>query len=89
MDIEHAEIRASDAGPSSWWFSERMASPVLRCKMAKVTTNAAYRKSRGTDKPFTGSDEQANAIWIESMRREKWHPAKAAPQANPAPKPAK
>jgi hypothetical protein len=57
--------------------------------MAKVITNAAYRKSRGTDKPFTGSEEQANAIWIESMRREKWHPTRAAPPAKPASKPAK
>ncbi len=57
--------------------------------MSKAVTNAAYRKSRGTDKPFTGSDEQANAIWIESMRREKWHPAKASPPAKPAPKAAK
>jgi hypothetical protein len=56
--------------------------------MSKVVTNAAYRKSRGTDKPFNGSDEQANAIWIESMRREKWHAARAAPPAKPAAKPA-
>jgi hypothetical protein len=56
--------------------------------MSKVITNAAYRKSRGTDKPFSGSDQQANAIWIESIRRDKWHSARAAPPAKPAPQPA-
>jgi hypothetical protein len=56
--------------------------------MAKIITNAAYRKARGTDKPFTGSDEQANAIWIETVRQEKWHSAKTAP-AQPASKPRK
>ncbi|HSW00285.1 MAG TPA: hypothetical protein VLI39_08945 [Sedimentisphaerales bacterium] len=34
-------------------------------------TNAAYRKSRGTDKPFSGSEEQAKAIWNELIRQEK------------------
>jgi hypothetical protein len=57
--------------------------------MSKVITNAAYRKSRGTDKPFSGSDEQTNAIWIESIRQEKWHSPKAAPAAQAAPRPAK
>jgi len=56
--------------------------------MSRVITNAAYRKSRGTDKPFSGSDEQANAIWIESIRREKWHSTRTAPAAKPAPEPA-
>jgi hypothetical protein len=56
--------------------------------MSKIITNAAYRKSRGTDKPFSGSDQQANAIWIESIRRDKWHSARAAPPAKPAPQPA-
>jgi hypothetical protein len=54
--------------------------------MSKVTTNTAYRKLRGTDKPFSGSEEQAKAIWNELMRKEKWRPApKAAPTATPAP----
>jgi hypothetical protein len=56
--------------------------------MSKVTTNTAYRKLRGTDKPFSGSEEQARTIWNELMRKEKWHPAaKAAPAATPARKP--
>lgn len=55
--------------------------------MSKVTTNTAYRKLRGTDKPFSGSEEQARAIWNELMRKEKWHPAaKAAPTATPTAK---
>ena len=57
--------------------------------MSKVITNAAYRKSRGTDKPFTGSDQQTNAIWTESIRREKWHSTRAAAPAKPAPEPAR
>jgi hypothetical protein len=58
--------------------------------MSKIVTNAAYRKSRGTDKPFTVSEEQANAIWIESVRQAKWHSAKTAPVAvEPASKPQK
>jgi hypothetical protein len=54
--------------------------------MSKVMTNTAYRKLRGTDKPFTGSEEQAKAIWIESMQQAKWRSAKTAPAATPAPK---
>ena len=46
-------------------------------------TNTDYRKSRGTDKPFSGSEEQAKAIWIELLRKEKWRPAKAAPTTAP------
>lgn len=42
-------------------------------------TNAAYRKSRGTDKPFSSSVEQANAIWNEQIRREKFHYKKPDP----------
>jgi hypothetical protein len=55
--------------------------------MSKAVTNAAYRKSRGTDKPFTASEEQAKAIWIESVRQDRWRSAKTAPTATPAPKP--
>ena len=47
-------------------------------------TNDAYRKSRGTDKPFTASDEQAKVIWNESLRKEKWKSAKET--SAPAPK---
>jgi hypothetical protein len=50
------------------------------------TTNAAYRKSRGTDKPFSGSDEQAKAIWNELIRKEKYQYKKPNPPAEPAPK---
>ncbi len=53
--------------------------------MSKVVTNAAYRKSRGTDKPFNNSEEQAQAIWTEQVRKEKWTPAKATPAVKPAP----
>ena len=42
-------------------------------------TNTDYRKSRGTEKPFSGSEEQTKAIWNELIRKEKWRPAKAAP----------
>lgn len=49
-------------------------------------TNAAYRKSRGTDKPFNGSDEQAKAIWNELIRKEKYQYGKPIPPAEPAPK---
>jgi hypothetical protein len=30
--------------------------------------NMAYRKSRGTDKPFNGSEEQTKVIWSEYTR---------------------
>jgi|GEM_PF-569758 len=53
--------------------------------MSKIVTNAAYRKSRGTDKPFNNSEEQIQAIWTEQIRREKWAPAKAAPPVKPPP----
>jgi hypothetical protein len=47
--------------------------------------NAAYRKSRGTDKPFSGSEEQARVIWNEEIRREKYQYKKpdSAPEAAP------
>ncbi len=53
--------------------------------MSKIVLNAAYRKSRGTDKPFSGSDEQALAIWNELIRREKWRSTPTTPGATPAP----
>jgi hypothetical protein len=52
--------------------------------MSKIVTNTAYRKQRGTDKPFTVSEEQAKAIWIESVRQDKWRSAKAVPVTAPA-----
>jgi len=39
--------------------------------------NAAYRKSRGTEKPFSTSEEQAKAIWNELIRKEKHRYRKA------------
>jgi hypothetical protein len=51
--------------------------------MSKIVINAAYRKSRGTDKPFSGSDEQAMAIWNELIRKEKWRSTKETPAATP------
>jgi hypothetical protein len=55
--------------------------------MSKIVTNAAYRKSRGTDKPFSASEEQAQAIWTEQVRKEKekWTSAKATAAAKPPP----
>ena len=43
--------------------------------MSKPVTNTAYRKSRGTDKPFSGSEEQTQVIWNELIRKAKWRPA--------------
>jgi hypothetical protein len=48
-------------------------------------TNAAYRKLRGTDKPFSNSEEQAQAIWTEQVRSAKWTPARATPAVKPPP----
>jgi hypothetical protein len=47
--------------------------------------NAAYRKSRGTDKSFSSSEEQATAIWNELIRKEKHRYRKpdSAPEATP------
>ncbi len=53
--------------------------------MPKPVTNTSYRKSCGTDKPFSGSEEQTQAIWNELIRKEKWRPTKAAPAAEPKP----
>ncbi len=89
MNSEHTGIQASRPEESSVPLFERIASPLPRCKMAKIITNAAYRKSRGTDKPFTGSEEQSNAIWNEFIRQEKRYPPRATPPAKPASKPAK
>jgi hypothetical protein len=44
-------------------------------------TNGAFRKSRGTDKPFSGSEEQAKVIWNELIRKEKFQYRK--PKATP------
>jgi len=84
MDNERTGIVASSPDESSQQLSERTAPPVLRCRMSKVMTNTAYRKSRGTDKPFSGSEERAKAIWNELIRKEKWKSTKAAPTAAPA-----
>ncbi len=48
--------------------------------------NDAYRKSRGTNKPFSGSEEQAKAIWNERIRREKYHYRKPNPTPEATPK---
>jgi hypothetical protein len=58
--------------------------------MSKPMTNAAYRKSRGTDKPFSGSEEQAQAIWTELIRKERSRPVRGTPAraAKPAGGPA-
>lgn len=48
-------------------------------------TNDAYRKSRGTDKPFSGSEEQIKAIWNESIRKEKYQYRKPNPSPQAAP----
>jgi hypothetical protein len=48
-------------------------------------TNEAYRKSRGTDKPFCASEEQAKAIWSEFIRKEKYRHSRpdATPEVTP------
>jgi hypothetical protein len=54
--------------------------------MSKPVTNATYRKRRGTDRPFSGSEEQTQAIWDELIRKAKWRPApKGAPAGEPKP----
>jgi hypothetical protein len=54
--------------------------------MSKPVTNAMYRKRRGTDKPFSGSEEQTQAIWDELIRKTKFRPAaKGAPAGEPKP----
>jgi len=49
-------------------------------------TNAEYRKLRGTEKPFTGSEEQTQAIWNERLRKEKYHYRKPNPTPEATPK---
>ena len=53
--------------------------------MSKPVTNASYRKSRGTDKPFSTTEEQAQAIWNEQVRSEKRMPVRATPAVKPPP----
>jgi hypothetical protein len=49
-------------------------------------TNQAYRKSRGTNKPFSASEEQVKAIWNEQIRKEKYQYRKPNPALEAAPK---
>jgi hypothetical protein len=70
------EAASSDESPRR--LSERTAPRVLRCRMSNMT-NDAYRKSRGTNKPFTGSEEQARTIWNELIRQEKYQYRKPNP----------
>ena len=48
-------------------------------------TNAAYRKSRGTEKPFSGSEEQTKAIWNEQIqeKRRQYGKPSSTPEATP------
>jgi hypothetical protein len=48
-------------------------------------TNEAYRKSRGTNRPFNTSEEQAKAIWNEMIRKEKYQYRKPNPAPEVAP----
>ncbi len=48
--------------------------------------NAEYRKLRDTDKPFSGSEEQAKAIWTKSIRKERPQYKKANPTPEATPK---
>ena len=49
-------------------------------------TNDEYRKSRGTNKPFSGSEEQAKAIWTAVIRQDKYHYRKPTPTPEATPK---
>jgi len=49
-------------------------------------TNYAYRKSRGTNKPFSASEEQVRAIWNDQIRKEKYSYRKPNPAPEAAPK---
>jgi len=64
---------------------QRTAPPVLRCKGSNMT-NDQYRKSRGTNKPFTASEEQVKLIWNESVRKEKYQYKKPNPSPGTTPK---
>ena len=48
-------------------------------------TNDEYRKSRGTNNPFTASEEQVKVTWNESVRKEKYQYRKpnASPEVTP------
>ena len=48
-------------------------------------TNEEYRKSRGTDKPFSASEEQVKETWNASVRKEKYQYRKpnTSPEAKP------
>jgi len=35
-------------------------------------TNDEYRKLRGTNKPFSASEDQVKVTWNESIRKEKY-----------------
>jgi len=59
--------------------------PSLQAMMSNMV-NEAYRKSRGTDKPFTASEEQAKAIWNELIRKEKPQYRKPNPSPETPPK---
>ncbi len=48
--------------------------------------NDAYRRSRGTDKPFCGSEEQAKVIWQELIRKAKPQYRKPGSPPEPTPK---
>lgn len=49
-------------------------------------TNDEYRKLRGTNKPFSGSEEQAKGIWSELIRVKKFQYRKPGPSPGAAPK---
>jgi hypothetical protein len=49
-------------------------------------TNTEYRKSRGTEKPFSGSEDQTKTIWNEQIRKEKYHYKKPEPTPEATPK---
>ena len=49
-------------------------------------TNYAYRKLRGTNKPFSASEEQAKVVWNEQIREEEYQYRKPNPAPEAAPK---
>ena len=54
--------------------------------MMSNMTNDAYRKSRGTDKPFSGTEEQTQTIWNEQIRKERFQYRKPKPTPETPPK---